>query len=236
MREARAGLSCPVVGPQALALPAQLQPLLAALPADAEAEADAAALAAAKPDAVLVPKVERTDDIAAWSERLADVPIWAMIETPGAVLRLDAIAGAERLAGLVMGTNDLALAMRATLDAQRSQVRSFLAATVAAARAHGRIALDGVMNRIADTTALTDECADAVALGFDGKTLIHPAQIDACNAAFTPTGAAVTRAEAIVAAFAKPEAAGKGAIQLDGAMVERLHLTEAHRTLALAGR
>ena len=199
-------------------------------------EADANALASARPDAVLVPKVERADDIAAWRARLGDVPVWAMVETPAAVLRLDAIAGADGLAGLVMGTNDLALALRATLDAQRSQVRHFLAQTVAAARAHDRIALDGVMNRIDDTAALAAECADAASLGFDGKTLIHPAQIDACNAAFTPSPAAVARAEAVVAAFADPQADGRGAIRLDGAMVERLHLAEAERTLALARR
>lgn len=199
-------------------------------------DADAQALATARPDAVLVPKVERAEDVVAWRNRLGGISVWAMVETPGAVLRLDAIAGADGLAALVMGTNDLALAMRATLDPQRSQVRPFLAQTVAAARAHGRIALDGVMNRIEDTGALAAECADAAALGFDGKTLIHPAQIDTCNAAFTPSPDAISRAEAIVAAFAAPDAAGKGAIRLDGTMVERLHLAEAQRTLALARR
>ena len=113
-------------------------------------------------------------------------------------------------------------------------MHGFLAQAVAAARAHGRIALDGVCNAIDDTDRLAAECAAGAAFGFDGKTLIHPDQIATANAAFAPDAAEIAQARAIVAAFAAPEAAGKGAIRLEGAMVERLHLAEAERTLALA--
>lgn len=194
---------------------------------------DCAALAGAAvdavPDAILVPKVERADDVARYRAVLAGVAIWAMVETPGAVLRLDAIAGAEGLAALVVGTNDLAKAMRVRLDAERSQFAGFLAQTVAAARAHGRIALDGVCNALDDPARFAAECKAGAAFGFDGKTLIHPGQIDACQAAFAPGEDAVARARAIVAAFA--DAAGRGAIRLHGEMVERLHLAEAEDLL-----
>lgn len=196
--------------------------------------ADLAALTDARPAAVLVPKVSSPGDLAPVQAALPDTPLWAMIETPAALLRLDAIGASEGLAALVVGPNDLALAMRMRVDAGRSQLHPFLAQIVAAARAHGLVALDGVCNALDDPQRLAAECAQGAALGFDGKTLIHPAQIDAANAAFTPDPAAVERARAIVAAFAAPEAAGRGAIRLSGAMVERLHLAEAEYTLALA--
>ncbi|WP_174286729.1 CoA ester lyase [Sphingomonas bacterium] len=195
---------------------------------------DLAALAAAKPDAILVPKVSDAADVAIYVERAGGVPVWAMVETAGAVLRLDAIAAVPGLAALVMGTNDLAKDLRMRPGADRLPMHGFLAATVAAARAHGRIALDGVWNAIDDAAGLAAECAQAVAFGFDGKTLIHPGQIDACLAAFRPSAAEIAAAEAIVAAFAQPGAAGKGAIRHAGGMVERLHLAEAEALLARA--
>ncbi|WP_375394845.1 HpcH/HpaI aldolase/citrate lyase family protein [uncultured Sphingomonas sp.] len=195
---------------------------------------DLAALAAAKPDAILVPKVSDAADVAAYVERAGAVPVWAMVETAGAVLRLDAIAAVPGLAALVMGTNDLARELRMRPGGDRLPMQGFLAATVAAARAHGRFTLDGVWNAIDDADGLAAECAQAVRFGFDGKTLIHPGQIDACLAAFRPSAEEIAAAQAIVAAFAQPEAAGKGAIRHGGAMVERLHLAEAEALLARA--
>jgi citrate lyase subunit beta/citryl-CoA lyase len=196
--------------------------------------ADLAALAEVAPDAVLVPKVSVPADLAVVRAALPQLPLWAMIETPAALLRLDAICGSPGIAAFVVGPNDLALAMRMRVDAARTQLHGLLAQVVAAARAHGLVALDGVCNALDDPDRLAAECAQGAALGFDGKTLIHPNQIDAANTAFTPDADAVARAQAIVAAFAAPEAAGRGAIRLDGTMVERLHLAEAEYTLALA--
>ncbi len=195
---------------------------------------DLASLAAAKPDAILAPKISTAADVATYVDRAGGVPVWAMVETAGAVLRLDAIAAVPGLAALVMGTNDLAKALRMRPGADRLPMHGFLAATVAAARLHGRIALDGVWNAIDDAEGLAAECAQAVRFGFDGKTLIHPGQIDACLAAFRPSADEIAAAEAIVAAFAQPEAAGKGAIRHAGGMVERLHLAEAEALLARA--
>jgi citrate lyase subunit beta/citryl-CoA lyase len=195
---------------------------------------DCAALAQTPPAAVLLPKVDDPAAVAAYAARLGGVALWAMVETAAAVLRLDALAGAPGLAALVMGTNDLAKELRARPGPDRLPLTSFLSQAVAAARAHGLAVLDGVYNAIDDADGFARECAQGAAFGFDGKTLIHPAQIAACNTAFSPDADEVARAEAIVAAFADPAAAGRGAIRLDGAMVERLHLDQAHRTLALA--
>ena len=195
---------------------------------------DLAALAKARPDAVLVPKVRGADDLAAAHARLPGVALWAMIETPAAVLRLDAIAGAAALAALVMGTNDLAAELGADMGHGRAALLPALALSVAAARAYGLTALDGVWNALDDEAGLVAEAAQSAAFGFDGKTVIHPAQIAAANAAFTPDASAVAWAERVVAAFADPAAAGRGAIRLDGQMIERLHLAAAHRTLARA--
>ena len=196
---------------------------------------DLAALADARPDAILVPKVSAAADLAGYVARAHDVPVWAMVETAGAVLRLDAIAAVPGLAALVMGTNDLAKELRMRPGADRLPMHGFLAATVAAARLHGRIALDGVWNAIDDAAGFAAECAQAVRFGFDGKTLIHPGQIDACLDAFAPSADEIAAAQAIVAAFAAPEAAGKGAIRHAGAMVERLHLAAAAALIARAG-
>ena len=194
---------------------------------------DCAALAEARPAAVLVPKVDDAAAVAAYAERLDGVPVWAMVETAASVLRLDDLAAALGLAVLVMGTNDLAKEMRATPGPDRLPLLGFLAQTVAAARAHGLGVLDGVNNLLDDAEGLAAECAQGARFGFDGKTLIHPAQIDACNAAFSPDATEIARAEAIVAAFADPAAAERGAIRVDGAMVERLHLDQARRTLEI---
>lgn len=194
---------------------------------------DLAALAEARPDAILAPKVDSADDAAAYVAAAGGVPVWAMIETPGALLRLDTLAATTGLAALVMGTNDIAKDTRMRPGDDRLPFHGFLAMTVAAARAHGLAVLDGVWNAIDDSVGLARECGQGARFGFDGKTLIHPNQIDACNAAFSPSPAQIAWAESVVAAFAAPEAAGKGAIRADGKMVERLHLAQAEQILAI---
>ena len=198
---------------------------------------DLAALAATPVDAVLLPKLDDAGQCGAARAVLGmDGPaLWAMIETARGLLALPSLAtGAAtwRLEALVAGTNDLALDLRCRPDAARTPLIPHLAAIVAAARAGGLVALDGVLNAIRDEARLTTECAQGAMLGFDGKTLIHPSQIAAANAAFGPTEAERAWAARVVAAFADPAADGRGAIALDGAMVERLHLAEAERLLA----
>ncbi len=202
------------------------------------ADDDLAAVAAAHPDAVLLPKVELPAELAAARAVLGGgVPLWAMIETPRAVLRLDGLVaegGINGLAALVAGTNDLASAMRCTPGPDRGPLLPVLTQIVLAARGHGLIALDGVCNALDDPVAVARECAQGAAWGFDGKSLIHPGQIDAANAAFTPLPHTVAHARAVIAAFADPAAASAGALRVDGRMVERLHLTEARRIAAIA--
>ena len=196
---------------------------------------DLAALRAAPIDAILVPKVSSGDDVARHAATSAGtVPLWAMIETARSMLRLEEIASAPGLGALVIGTNDLAREMNATPDTARSQFSGFLAMSVAAARAFGLAVLDGVYNRLDDEAGFAAECAHGRAFGFDGKTLIHPKQVALCHAAFSPTEAELAAAERIIAAFAIPENADKGAIRLDGQMVERLHRQTALRILATA--
>ena len=196
--------------------------------------ADCAALAAAKPDAVLLPKVDDGEAVAAYAALLPGVALWAMVETPRALLRLESLAGGPQLAALVMGTNDIAkdLGMRAGAD--RLPFQGFFAQTVAAARASGLAVLDGVYNAIDDAGGFATECAQGVQFGFDGKTLIHPSQVDPCNAAFSPTEEEVAWATTVERAFAAPDAAGMGAIRVEGKMAERLHLEQARKTLAIA--
>jgi citrate lyase subunit beta/citryl-CoA lyase len=206
---------------------------------------DLAAAAAAKPDAILLPKVDGPGAImlAARTLREAEAPestrIWAMMETPNAVLNAGSIASvaadpSSRLSVMVMGLNDLAKETRARLTPGRVTMTAWLASCVVAARAHGVDILDGVYNNIKDLDGFRAECLQGRDMGLDGKTLIHPSQIDICNEIFAPTSAEVESAAAIIAAFALPENAGKGAIQLDGRMVELLHADMARRTLAIA--
>jgi citrate lyase subunit beta/citryl-CoA lyase len=196
-------------------------------------EADLTALAACEPDAVLVPKVARATDVTGYSAHLpGSIPIWAMIETAASLFRLDEIAAADRLTALVLGTNDLAKEMGAQPGPDRLPFLGAMGLAVAAARAHGAAILDGVYNDFEDDAGLSAQAAQAVEFGFDGKTLIHPRQIAPCNAAFRPDEAAVAWARKIIAAFDEPENASKGAIRVEGRMVERLHLHHAHRVLA----
>ena len=196
------------------------------------------AAAGADFDAVLIPKLSGVQQL---SEARGAVgsdgpPLYAMIETMAALLALPAIAAAaadHRLAALVAGTNDLAKEMRCAPGADRLPLLPALAQIVTAARAHGLLALDGVSNVLAETPGLVAECEQGARFGFDGKTLIHPAQIAAANRAFSPSADRVAWARAVVAAYrGQPEA---GAIRVNGQMVERLHLIEAERIVALTG-
>lgn len=191
-------------------------------------EADLAALRQAAPDAILLPKVEGAGDIAAAK---GPVPLWAMIETPLGVINVAAIAaGGARC--LAMGTNDLLKAMHAQELPDRRNLWAALSQTVIAGRAHGLTVLDGTYNDIHDGSGFAASCAQGRAFGFDGKTLIHPGQIEACNQAFAPCADELAQARRILAAFAADP--GKGAIALDGRMIEQLHADEARRLLALA--
>ena len=197
---------------------------------------DAAALAEAGAELIVAPKVETPEAVHALSAALPhDARLWAMIETPRALLNLAEIAAAGgALDGLMLGVNDLAKALGTGASADREPFKPWLAMVVAVARAHGLLALDGVFNRIDDAEGLAAEAAQGRLYGFDGKSLIHPSQIAVANRAFSPSEIEIAQARAVVAAFAADGAQGLGAIQVDGAMVERLHLDQARALLARA--
>ena len=206
---------------------------------------DLIAAAGAGPDAILLPKVDGPGAImhAARVLRENGAPdrtrLWAMMETPNAILGAGQIAAvaadsASRLAVLVMGLNDLAKETRARLTPGRPTMTAWLANCLVAARAHGVDIIDGVYNDIKDLDGFKTECEQGRDMGLDGKTLIHPSQIDICNEVFAPTAAEVETARAIIDAFALPENQGRGVIQLNGKMVELLHADMASRTLAIA--
>jgi citrate lyase subunit beta / citryl-CoA lyase len=207
--------------------------------------ADDLAVAAARPDAVLVPKVSTPEQVRQVAERLAGVGaapalrVWAMMETPLAMLNVRDIAAAARdpatrLAAFVMGTNDLAKDTRARIVPGRAPMLPWLMTCIAAARAFGLDILDGVYNDIGNAEGFAAECRQARDLGFDGKTLIHPQQIAPCNEALSPAPEEVEWARKIIAAFDLPENATKGVLQIEGRMVERLHADMARRTVAIA--
>jgi len=206
------------------------------------AEADLAAVVASGADAILAPKVSDAETVARYHAALAGAPaatgFWAMIETTRAIFRLDAIAAAmaSRPGCLVLGTNDLAKEMGARLTVERTPFLGMMALAVAAARSHGLGILDGVYNAIDDIAGLERQCAEAKLYGFDGKTLIHPRQIDPANRSFSPGEADIAWARAAIAAFDAPENAGRGAVRVGGEMVERLHLGPARAILAMAER
>jgi citrate lyase subunit beta/citryl-CoA lyase len=206
---------------------------------------DLAAFAHVAPDAILVPKIQSAEQLDGVGTRLLDmhadrrIRIWAMIETPLAVFNIAAIAAAardseSRLAGFVLGTNDLAKETRARIVPGRAPMVAWLMACVAAAHAYGIDVLDGVYNDIANADGFAQECAQGRDMGFDGKTLIHPNQISPCNAAFSPSPGEVEEARRIIAAFDLPENHGKGVVKLDGRMVERMHADIARRVVAIA--
>lgn len=199
-------------------------------------EADLEALSGLSIDWIVAPKVEEPGIIDAYSARMDEATsLCAMIETPRALMGLAQIAGAGApLKALMLGVNDLAAILGTGVSPDREPLKPWLAAVVVAARAHGVLAIDGVFNGLNDPDGLTAECAQARLYGFDGKSLIHPNQIEAAHAAFSPTPEEVAAARRIVEAFAAPDARGQGAIRVEGAMVERLHLKRAQALLARA--
>jgi citrate lyase subunit beta/citryl-CoA lyase len=206
---------------------------------------DVAMAGHAKPDGILVPKVSTVEDLKAIGDRLssigadASIKVWAMIETARAVLDADKLAAASRdaktrLAGFVFGPNDIGRETRIRMRPGRAAMIPMITHCILATRAHGLEILDGPYSDFSNVDGFGQECTQARDLGFDGKTLIHPGQIEACNAIFTPPEEEVTEARKIIAAFERPENAAKGAIQIDGRMVERLHAEMAKRTIAIA--
>ena len=201
--------------------------------------------AKAKPDAILVPKVSSVDDLRTIANALyqsnaaPSVRVWAMIETARAVLHAEELAAASRdveprLAGFVFGPNDISRETRIRMQPGRAIMLPMIIHCILATRAYGLEILDGPYSDFSNVDGFNQECTQARDLGFDGKTLIHPGQIEACNVIFTPPAEEVARARKIIAAFELPENATRGAISLDGQMVERLHADMAARTIAIA--
>lgn len=197
---------------------------------------DLEALRPLRPDAVLAPKVGSPADVRDYADRLPEhAQLWAMIETSRGVLALREIAASsERLTTLVVGTNDLSKDMKRPIGPDRRALHTALSLAVLSARACGLQVVDGVYNALEDTDGLQREAEEGRAFGFDGKSLIHPSQIETANRAFSPSDEETAWARAVVDAYADPANAEAGAIRLKGAMVERLHLEQARRTLRLA--
>src|SRR3984893_1492874 len=194
----------------------------------------------ARPDGILVPKISSAQDLTAIADRLSDInadtsiKVWAMIETARGVLHAEELAAASRdsktrLAGFVFGPNDISRETRIRMQPGRAAMLPLITHCILAARAYGLEILDGPYSDFSNVDGFALECAQGRDLGFDGKTLIHPGQIEACNAIFTPPAEEVARARKIIAAFEQPENASRGAIRLDGQMVERLHADMARR-------
>jgi (3S)-malyl-CoA thioesterase len=198
---------------------------------------DLDAVAAAWPQAILLPKVNGPADIEALARRLdarpgtAETAIWAMMETPAGILNAAAIAAAPRMAGFVMGTNDLAKELGSRT---RAAMTTSLQLCLLAARAHGLVCVDGVYNAFRDEEGLRAECAEGRDFGFDGKTLIHPAQVEIANAAFAPSEEEVALARRQIAAYEEALREGQGVAVVDGRIVENLHVDTARATLARA--
>ncbi|MEY2552425.1 MAG: citrate lyase subunit beta / citryl-CoA lyase [Ilumatobacteraceae bacterium] len=202
--------------------------------------ADLEAIAVSTAAAVVVPKVNSVAYLDDVSRRLdaAGAPesmtVWAMVETPTAIFDARAIAAHPRVSVLVMGTNDLARELRVPLAAGRRALLPHLATALLAAREAGKSILDGVFNDVKDPDGFARECAEGVELGFDGKTLIHPSQVEIANLAWAPSEADVEQARRIITAFEEAIADGRGVVTVDGRMIENLHVANAQRTLAIA--
>lgn len=195
---------------------------------------DARAAAQSAPDGVLLPKVDGPAQLEALAGITGNLPLWAMIETPLGVLNAPAIAAHPRLAGLVFGGNDLAKDLRVRDVPGRAPLLGALQAVLLAARAHGKVALDGVFNAFRDVEGFAEEARQGRDFGFDGKTLIHPAQIAPANEIFAPDAAQIDEARRIVAAFEAAMAEGQGVAVLEGRIIESLHVETARATLAQA--
>ncbi len=197
-------------------------------------EADAKAAAAMDCDAVLLPKVENAAQLDALAALIGDKPIWAMMETPRGMLNAAGIAAHPQLTGFVMGTNDLAKELQTRFRPDRLPMMAGLGLCLLAAKAEGIVIVDGVYNAFKDADGLKVECDQGRDLGFDGKTLIHPAQVDVANAAFAPSEAEIDLAKRQIAAFEEVEASGQGVAVVDGKIVENLHVVTAREILAKA--
>jgi len=195
---------------------------------------DAQAVCDMDADAVLLPKVDRPEDLDALAAITGDLPIWAMMETPRGMLNAAAIAAHPKLAGMVMGTNDLAKELQSRFRADRLAMQTSLGLCLLAAKAEGLVIVDGVYNAFKDEDGLRAECDQGRDMGFDGKTLIHPAQVAVANDAFAPSPDEVDLARRQIAAFEDAEAAGQGVAVVDGKIVENLHVATARETLAKA--
>lgn len=201
---------------------------------------DVAAAATSGASAVVIPKVGSVayvDEISAALDAAgapAEMTIWAMIETPTAILDCRAIAAHPRVNVLVMGTNDLYRELNATMMSNRHPVLPHLATALLAAREAGKVILDGVYNDVRDPEGFAAEAQIGFEMGFDGKTLIHPTQVDPTNDIWSPTAEEVEHAKAVIEAFDAAQAEGKGVVTVDGKMIENLHVAMAQRTLAFA--
>ena len=193
---------------------------------------DARAAVAMKPDAILLPKVNTPGDLDALAAITGDVPLWAMMESPLGMLNAAAIAQHDRLQAMVMGTNDLAKDLQTRFRPDRLPLMPGLGLCVLAAKAHGCAIIDGVFNAFKDEVGLKAECEQGRDMGFDGKTLIHPAQLAIANEAFSPSEAEAELATRQIEAFEQAEAAGQGVAVVDGKIVENLHVATARETLA----
>ena len=195
---------------------------------------DLLAAAAAKPDAVVIPKVSGPEHLRQVADLVGDTRIWAMVETPGALFAVREIAAFEQVDVLVMGTNDLAKELRAALVPGRAPLVPHLAAALLAAREAGKLILDGVYNDVKDLDGFEAECRQGMQMGFDGKTLVHPTQVEAANRVWAPSEDEIDHARRVIAAFEEASREGKGVVVVDGRMVENLHRDNALRTLATA--
>ncbi len=197
-------------------------------------EADAKAAAGMDCDAVLLPKVESTAQLDALAAFVGDKPIWAMMETPRGMLNAAEIAAHPQLTGFVMGTNDLAKELQTRFRADRLPMMAGLGLCLLAAKAEGIVIVDGVYNAFKDAEGLKVECDQGRDMGFDGKTLIHPAQVDVANASFAPSEAEIDLAKRQIAGYEETEASGQGVAVVDGKIVENLHVVTAREILAKA--
>ena len=195
-------------------------------------QADAEAVTGMDCDAVLLPKVESAAQLDALAAITGNLPIWAMMETPRGMLNAAEIAAHPKLAGMVMGTNDLAKELQSRFRADRLPMLTSLSLCLLAAKAEGLVIVDGVYNAFKDDEGLKAECAQGRDMGFDGKTLIHPAQVEIANTAFAPAPEEIDLARRQIAAFEEAEAAGQGVAVVDGKIVENLHVATAREILA----
>ena len=201
---------------------------------------DLAAIAVSTASAVVVPKVSSVDyldEVATYLDQAGAPPsltVWAMVETPTAIFDVRALAAHPRVSVLVMGTNDLARELRLPLVAGRRALLPHLATALLAARESGKTILDGVYNDVRDPDGFAEECAQGVEFGFDGKTLIHPTQVDIANQVWAPSATDIDLARRVIDAFDEAVANGRGVVTVDGRMIENLHVVNAQRTLAIA--